>query len=154
MRLHKVRQRLDRTRLDDPRAALRPQLAALDWLIRPGAHIAIAAGSRGIDNLALVVREVSDYLKARGAMPFVVPAMGSHGGATAEGQAEILQSYGISESTIGAPVRSSMDAVEVAGAGLADSGLHGSPRSRRGRRDPHQPHQAAHRLSTDDMKAG
>ena len=118
MRLHKVRQRLDRTRLDDPRAALRSQLVALDGLIRPGARIAIGAGSRGIDNLPLVVREVSDYLKARGAMPFVVPAMGSHGGATAEGQAEILTSYGISESTIGAPVRSSMDAVEVASAGL------------------------------------
>lgn len=118
MRLHKVRQRLDRTHLDDPRAALRPQLAALDGLVRPGARIAIGAGSRGIDNLALVVREVSDYLKARGAMPFVVPAMGSHGGATADGQAEILKSYGISESTIGAPVRSSMDAVEVASAGL------------------------------------
>ena len=118
MRLHKVRQRLDRTRLDDPRAALRPQLAALDGLIRPGARIAIGAGSRGIDNLALVVREVSDYLKARGAMPFVVPAMGSHGGATAEGQGEILKSYGISESTIGAPVRSSMDAVEVPSAEL------------------------------------
>ena len=118
MRLHKVRQRLDRTCLDDPRAALRPQLAALDSLIRPGAHIAIAAGSRGIDNLALVVREVSEYLKARGALPFVVPAMGSHGGATAKGQVEILQSYGISESTIGAPVRSSMDVVEVDSAGL------------------------------------
>src|SRR4029453_19077793 len=118
MLLHKVRQRLDRTRLDDPRAALRPQLATLDDLIRPGGRIAIGAGSRGIDNLAVVVREVSDYLKARGAMPFVVPAMGSHGGATAEGQAEILTSYGISESTIGAPVRSSMDAVEVTSAGL------------------------------------
>jgi len=118
MRLHKVRQRFDRTRLDDPRAALRPQLAALDGLIRPGARIAIGAGSRGIDNLALVVGVVSDYLKARGAMPFVVPAMGSHGGATAEGQAEILKSYGISESTVGAPVRSSMDVVEVASAGL------------------------------------
>ena len=118
MRLHKVRQRFDRTRLDDPRAALRPQLAALDGLIRPGARIAIGAGSRGIDNLALVVGVVSDYLKARGAMPFVVPAMGSHGGATAEGQAEILKSYGISESTIGAPVRSSMDAIEVPCAGL------------------------------------
>ena len=111
--LFKIRQRFDRTRLDDPRGALRSQLQALDDLIHPRDRIAIAAGSRGIDNLAIIVEEVSDYLKARGAQPFVVPAMGSHGGATAEGQAEILNLYGISEATIGAPVRSSMDVVEL-----------------------------------------
>jgi len=86
---------------------------ALEDVIRPGARIAIAAGSRGIDNLALFVREVCEYVKARGAQPLVVPAMGSHGGATAEGQADILKLYGISEDTIGAPVRSSMDSVEL-----------------------------------------
>jgi hypothetical protein len=111
--LFKIRQRFDRNRLQDPPAALREQLAKLDRVIRPRARIAIAAGSRGIDNLALVVKEVSEYLKARGAHPFVVPAMGSHGGATAGGQAEILQLYGISENTIGAPVRSAMDVVEL-----------------------------------------
>jgi hypothetical protein len=111
--LFKIRQRFDRARLDDPRRALRSQLAALDDLIRPGARIAIAAGSRGIDHLAVLVREVSDYLKERGAHPFVVPAMGSHGGGTADGQADILKLYGISEDTIGAPVRSSMDVIEL-----------------------------------------
>lgn len=111
--LFKIRQRFDRARLDDVGAAIRPQLAALDGAIRPGGRIAIAAGSRGIDNLALLVREVSEYVKARGAHPFVVPAMGSHGRATADGQAEILRLYGISEDTIGAPVRSSMDVVEL-----------------------------------------
>ena len=111
--LHKIRQQFDRTRLDDPRGALRSQLAALDDLIRPRARIAIAAGSRGIDNLSTLVAAVSDYLKERGAQPFVVPAMGSHGGATAEGQVEILRSYGISDTTIGAPIRSSMDVVEL-----------------------------------------
>ncbi len=111
--LQKVKQRFDGTRLDDPRGALRSQLEALDDLIRPRDRIAIAAGSRGINNLADVVRDVSDYLKARGAHPFVVPAMGSHGGATAEGQAEILNLYGISEATVGAPVRSSMEVVEL-----------------------------------------
>ena len=111
--LHKIRQRFDRDHLDDPGGALRSQLAVLDELIRPRARIAIAAGSRGIDNLAELVKTVSDYVKARGAQPFVVPAMGSHGGATAEGQAEILELYGISESTIGAPVRSSMESVEL-----------------------------------------
>ncbi|HET9468663.1 MAG TPA: hypothetical protein VFO48_09635 [Vicinamibacterales bacterium] len=112
-RLTKIRQEFDRSRLDDPRAALRAQLGALDDRIARGAQIAIAAGSRGIDNLAMVVREVSDYVKARGAQPFVVPAMGSHGGATAAGQADILKLYGVSEQTVGAPIRSSMDVVEL-----------------------------------------
>ncbi|MEX2015170.1 MAG: hypothetical protein WD873_00945 [Candidatus Hydrogenedentales bacterium] len=111
--LFKIRQRFDRAHLDDPRGALRSKLTALDAVIRPHTRVAIAAGSRGIDNLALLVKDVSDYVKERGAHPFVVPAMGSHGGATAEGQAEILKLYGISEETIGAPVRSSMDVVEL-----------------------------------------
>lgn len=111
--LFKIRQRFDRTRIQDPRGAVRSQLAALDAVIHAGARIAIAAGSRGIDNLTLIVKEASDYLKRRGAQPFVVPAMGSHGGATAQGQAEILNLYGISEATIDAPVRSSMDSVEL-----------------------------------------
>ena len=111
--LVKIRQRFDRARHQDPRGALRAQLPALDAVIRTGARIAIAAGSRGIDNLSRVVAEIGDYLKARGARPFVVPAMGSHGGATAEGQAEILTLYGIADATIGAPVRSSMDVVEL-----------------------------------------
>jgi hypothetical protein len=113
VQLVKIRQRFDRARLESVRAALQSQVVMLDGLIRPGARIAIAAGSRGIDNLALVVREISDYVKARGAQPFVVPAMGSHGGATAEGQSEILKLYGITEDTIGAPIRSSMESVEL-----------------------------------------
>jgi hypothetical protein len=111
--LFKIRKRFDRARLEDPPATLRGQLRALDGDVRPGARIAIAAGSRGIDHLAPIVREISDYLKARGAQPFVVPAMGSHGGATAEGQSEILRLYGITEDTIGAPIRSSMESVEL-----------------------------------------
>jgi hypothetical protein len=111
--LIKIRQRFDRGRLNDLRDALQSQLAVLDGAIRTGATVAIAAGSRGIDNLALVVRVTAEYVKARGAHPFVVPAMGSHGGATAEGQSEILKLYGISEATIGAPIRSSMDVVEL-----------------------------------------
>jgi hypothetical protein len=118
LQLRKIRQRFDRTRLDNPRAELRQQLARLDDLIRRGARIAIAAGSRGIDNLALTITETSDYLKARGAHPFIVPAMGSHGGATAEGQAGILSEYGIAGAAIGAPVLSSMDVVELPGGGL------------------------------------
>jgi hypothetical protein len=113
VQLVKIRQRFDRGYLNDPGGAVRSQLSALDAAIRPGMRIAIAAGSRGIDNLALVVKEISDGIQARGAQPFVVPAMGSHGGATAEGQAAILKSYGITDATIGAPVRSTMDVVEL-----------------------------------------
>ena len=112
-RLHKIRQRYDSTRLEDPQSALRSQLHRLHDLIHPGAKIAIAAGSRGIDNLALTVRTVSDFIKERGAHPFIVPAMGSHGGATGEGQAEILRSYGVTEAAIGAPLCSSMDSIEL-----------------------------------------
>ena len=109
----KIRQRFDGVELSDPAGELRAQLASLDNRIRAGARIAIAVGSRGVDNLPLLVKTVSAYLTARGAQPFVVPAMGSHGGATAEGQAEILRGYGISEQAIGAPIRSSMEVVEL-----------------------------------------
>jgi hypothetical protein len=81
--------------------------------MRPGARIAIAVGSRGIANLSLIVGTVVAELRRRGAKPFIVPAMGSHGGATAEGQSSILRGYGIAESTVGAPVVSSMRTVEL-----------------------------------------
>ena len=80
---------------------------------RPGARIAVAVGSRGIANLAPIVRAVVRELTDRGARPFIVPAMGSHGGATAEGQREVLAGYGIIEAGIGAPVVSSLDVVEL-----------------------------------------
>src|SRR5688500_7321096 len=115
----KIRQRFDGAHLADAAGALRAQLASLDDRIRAGARIAIAVGSRGIDNLPLLVKTVSGYVTERGAHPFVVPAMGSHGGATAEGQSEILRGYGISEHAIGAPVRSSMEVVELPRGDLA-----------------------------------
>lgn len=76
--------------------------------IRPGMKIAITAGSRGIANIPLIIRTIVDFVKSKGALPFIVPAMGSHGGATAEGQKAVLQSLGISEETMGCPIRSSM----------------------------------------------
>jgi Lactate racemase N-terminal domain len=81
--------------------------------IRPEARVAVAVGSRGIVRLAEIVRAVVEEVRRRGAMPFIVPAMGSHGGATAEGQRQILADYGVVESAVGAPVRSSMDTVEL-----------------------------------------
>ncbi len=76
-------------------------------------RIAVGTGSRGIDRVAEVVRAVVTTLKSRGARPFIVPAMGSHGGGTAEGQVELLGEFGIDEKTMGAPLRPSMDVVEV-----------------------------------------
>lgn len=80
---------------------------------QPGTRIAIAVGSRGISHLAQIVRAVVDFLKARDVSCFVVPAMGSHGGATAEGQTEVLTSLGVTEASVGVPIRSSMQVVEL-----------------------------------------
>ena len=111
--LSKIRQRFEQHALADPVAAAREQLARLDGLIRPDAQIAIAVGSRGIDNLMPIVREIVAYLRAKRAQPFIVPAMGSHGGATAEGQLEVLGAYGVCERNVHAPIRATMDVVEL-----------------------------------------
>jgi len=82
-------------------------------LIQPGMHIAITAGSRGIANVDIITKAIVDYVKSRQAHPFIVPAMGSHGGATAAGQLEILAGYNITEESMGCPLRSSMDTVRL-----------------------------------------
>ncbi len=81
--------------------------------VKPGMRIAITAGSRGIANNDLTTKTIADWVKSRGASPFIVPAMGSHGGATAEGQAQILAGYGIDEERMGCPVISSMETVKI-----------------------------------------
>ena len=83
----------------------------MDQRIRPGMRIAITAGSRGIRNVDEITRSVVAFVKSRGAEPFIVPAMGSHGGATAEGQREMLAGYGITEERMGCAIRSSMETV-------------------------------------------
>ncbi len=85
--------------------------------IKQGQRICITAGSRGISNIVLVLREIVNQVKALGAEPFIIPAMGSHGGATAEGQLDILASYDITEATMGCPILSSMETVVVGEAG-------------------------------------
>ena len=90
-----------------------------DPRLRPGASVAVGVGSRGIANLAEIVRTVVSVLKQRSCTPFIVPAMGSHGGATAEGQASILADYGITEAGVGAPVRATMEVKQV---GALDDG--------------------------------
>jgi hypothetical protein len=82
--------------------------------IKPGMNIAITAGSRGIANVALMIKSIADFVASKGAKPFIVPAMGSHGGATAEGQLELLESLGITEEYVGCPIKSTME-VKVIG---------------------------------------
>ncbi|ADK15869.1 hypothetical protein [Clostridium ljungdahlii] len=77
--------------------------------IKPGMNIAITAGSRGVANVAIITKSIVDFVTSKGANPFVVPAMGSHGGATAEGQLELLAGYGLTEEYLGCPIKSSME---------------------------------------------
>ncbi len=88
----------------------RPEVRAK---VKPGMTIALGVGSRGIANIAEAVKQTVAELKALGAQPFVFPAMGSHGGATAEGQHQVLTDYGVTEAYIGCPVRSSLEVVEL-----------------------------------------
>jgi hypothetical protein len=81
--------------------------------LQPGWSVAITAGSRGIASIPVVVRTVAEYVRAGGGAPFVVPAMGSHGGATPEGQRHVLAEYGITEHSVGAPIRATMDTVQI-----------------------------------------
>ena len=108
-----VRQHFPRPRVDDVEAAVLEELEGCQVPIPAGTSVAIAVGSRGIANLARVVRAVVGWVIAQGAQPFIVPAMGSHGGATAEGQRMVLEGYGITEESTGAPVRSSMEVVSL-----------------------------------------
>src|SRR6266705_3045951 len=111
--MYRVRQSFPRQRLADIPAGVRATMAQAGLPITRGDIVAVGAGSRGIANIAVIVRAVVDHLKELGARPFVFPAMGSHGGATAEGQLEILEHYGITEATMGCPLRASMEVVQV-----------------------------------------
>src|SRR5215204_3749894 len=85
----------------------------ISFRLESGMRVALTAGSRGISQIDVVLRSLVRVLKEKGADPFIVPAMGSHGGATAEGQVEVLESLGVTEEFCGAPIKSSMDVVEI-----------------------------------------
>jgi hypothetical protein len=110
-----VRQQFPDRSLPDVRAAVRNELgqAGFERTLKPGSRIAIGVGSRGIANIATIVRAIVDHWKDRGLQPFLFPAMGSHGAATAEGQADVLAHYGIHEATMGCPVVSQLDVVSL-----------------------------------------
>ena len=123
--------RMFRARQDFPRPVIPPQdipAAVARELsrepfrskLRPGMEIAITAGSRGIANVALITRSILDFVRSCGVLPFIVPAMGSHGGATAQGQLDILAGYGITPEAMGCEIRGSMEVVEL---GVSSTGL-------------------------------
>ncbi len=114
-RLFRLKQDLEGPRVVDIPAAVHDAMRSLGLQNRvtPGRSVAITAGSRGIANIGGITRAVVDEMKSLGLRPFIVPAMGSHGGATAEGQRTILAHYGITETTMACPIRSSMEVVEI-----------------------------------------
>jgi hypothetical protein len=114
-RLLNIHQKFPDRRVADISSTVQKELAAAGFgkNLKPGSRIAIGVGSRGIANVAAIVRAVVDYWKSRGFSPFLFPAMGSHGAATAEGQADVLAHYGIVESAMGCPVISSLEVVPL-----------------------------------------
>ena len=118
----KARQIFNQPTVEDVPGAIRAQLKGkkLSERVKPGQRIAVTAGSRGIANIALILRTVVEELKAVGVEPFIVPAMGSHGGSTPEGQVELLNGMGITEESVGAPFVSSMEVHKI---GELDDGV-------------------------------
>lgn len=117
-KLIKIKQHFNNEKLENIDQAVKEQVKSVGLSIKPNAKIAIAVGSRGIANLKVIVKAVVESIKEMGGDPFIVPAMGSHGGATAEGQIEVLASYGVTPEYTGAPIKSSMEVVELPGDGL------------------------------------
>lgn len=113
--IFRVRQQFPRVQVADVAAEVHAQLSGLrlERKIKPGESVAITAGSRGITNIHLIVRAAVQYFQSLGAKPFIVPSMGSHAGATAEGQQRMIESFGITEAFCGCPIRSSMETVVV-----------------------------------------
>lgn len=122
-RFVKIRQHFDNTAIapEEIEEAVRRELSRpeIAQSIQPGMEICLTCGSRGIDNIVAITKAVADFCKERGAKPFAVPAMGSHGGATARGQLDVLASFGITEQSIGCPIRSSMETTLI---GTTDEG--------------------------------
>jgi len=113
--MFRLRQKFDCPRLDDIPAEVERQLQALHLAekVNPGQSVAITVGSRGIANIDVITKAIVAHFKRLRAIPFIVPAMGSHGGGTAEGQRQIVEGYGITEDFVGAEIRSSMETVII-----------------------------------------
>ncbi|HVX09620.1 MAG TPA: lactate racemase domain-containing protein [Pirellulales bacterium] len=111
----RVRQKFEAPRVDDIPGTVQAELGrlGLERQVKPGQTVAITAGSRGIANISVIIRAAVQYFQKLGAKPFIVPAMGSHGGGTAEGQVSILTGYGITEEFCGCPIKASMETIIV-----------------------------------------
>ena len=122
-RMLRIRQTFEATRVNDIPGEVDRQLATLNFgqTIKPGQTVAITAGSRGIANIAIVIKAACDHVRRLGGKPIIVPAMGSHGGGTAEGQRQIIEGYGVTEAFTGAEIRASMETV------IVDTTSHGIP---------------------------
>ena len=114
-RVYRLRQEFDRTVVQDIPGTVKAELKklSLEKRVKPGQRVALTGGSRGVANIAVILKAAVEHLKSLGAKPFIFPAMGSHGGATAEGQTGLLAHYNVTEAFTGAPVLSSMEAVEI-----------------------------------------
>jgi len=117
-RLFTIRRKFSGTTVSDIEATVTREMRRCLPQLRPGARIAIAAGSRGVANIDRIVRAAVECIQSAGGKPFIVPAMGSHGGATAEGQARVLAGYGITEEKAGAPIVASMETIQLPASGL------------------------------------
>ena len=112
-RMMRVKQTFEGPAVENVAAAVRAALGGLALPVRPGQSVALTVGSRGVVNIDTIARSVVEHLKALGARPFIIPAMGSHGGGTAEGQRSVLEHYGVTEATMGCPIRATMEVVQV-----------------------------------------
>ena len=114
-KMYRIRQNFPKDCLDDPAEAVRREFGReeIRSRVKPGMKVALGVGSRGICNLPLIVRTVADEVKKLGGEPFIIGAMGSHGGGTVEGQLAVLQNYGITEEAMGVPVITSNDVVHL-----------------------------------------
>ena len=114
-RMHRIRQAIEAPKVDNIEDTISRELESLQLgsKIKPGAKIAVTAGSRGINNIDRILKKIIDCLKEYSAEPFLIPSMGSHGDGSAEGQLSVLKSLKITEETMGVPIRSSMEVVEI-----------------------------------------
>lgn len=111
----RIRQKFDGTKLDNLEQSLKLELQKPGTIdrIKPGQQVAVAVGSRGVANIDLFTKITIDAIKQAGGHPYIVPCMGSHGGATAEGQKDVLHHLGVTEELMGAPIRSSMEVIKL-----------------------------------------
>lgn len=111
----RIRQHFDAPTVEDIPAAVSEEITRLNLSarVKSGQSVAVSVGSRGINNIALITKSLVEELKALGLEPFLVPAMGSHGGGIAEAQREIIEGYGVTEEYVGAPIKASMETVQV-----------------------------------------